>query len=362
MNLPSQTVQVNLGDRSYSIQIGIDLWSSLAESLQTLFQPTRLLVISDTTVGPLYEPKLREALSNRDWNITWHQMPAGESHKNLETVQKLYTDILDAGCDRRTVLVALGGGVVGDVAGFVAATLLRGLPYIQVPTTLLAMVDSSVGGKTGVDMPHGKNLIGAFYQPALVCCCLEALDTLPPREFSAGLAEVIKYGVIRDADLFARLESSIDKLKAGDIDERAAIVQRCCEIKAEVVSSDERESGLREILNFGHTVGHAIEAAGGYEAMLHGEAISIGMVVETAIASKRGADLGDLPERLKNLLLKADLPTRCGEVNLDRIWELMHADKKARAGEIRMVLPTRLGDVRTESGITRQEFDQAFDL
>jgi 3-dehydroquinate synthase len=360
MTQSSATVQVELGDRSYRIDIGESLWSHLAASVAEELCPTRLAVITDTHVGPLYNSKLSKAFEGRPWKTTFHQMTAGEQHKNLATVEQLYTEVLDAGCDRKTPILALGGGVPGDTAGFVAATLLRGLPFVQVPTTLLAMVDSSVGGKTGVDMPHGKNLIGAFHQPSLVVISLDTLKTLPRREFSAGLAEVIKYGVIWDRALFESLERDVEGLLAGDSGQLARVIQRCCEIKAEVVSKDERESGLREILNFGHTAGHALEAATAYGELLHGEAISIGMLVETALAELRGAQLGDLRGRLGRLLYRAGLPISWSASDLDRIWDLMHADKKARAGKIRMVLPTDLGQVESVSGISREEFEQAW--
>lgn len=362
MSHPARVVQVELGERSYPILIGSSLWSALAEEIASRFAPTRLAVISDSTVGPLYEPQLEAAFEDRPWKTSHHRMPAGESHKNLASVEALYHEILDVGCDRKTPILALGGGVPGDTAGFVAATLLRGLPFIQAPTTLLAMVDSSVGGKTGVDMPQGKNLIGAFHQPSLVVISLDTLKTLPQREISAGMAEVIKYGVIWDKELFGALEVGMEGLLSVDSEALPEVIARCCEIKAEVVSKDERESGLREILNFGHTVGHAIEAATEYGEWLHGEAISIGMLVETAIAETRGTQLGDLRGRLRGLLSRAALPTTPHKCDLDRIWRLMHADKKAREGRIRMVLPTRLGRVETVGGITQAEFEMGWKI
>jgi 3-dehydroquinate synthase len=362
MNAPSETVRVELGDRSYSIDIGLSLWDHLAQEIQSLFKPTRLIVVSDETVGRLYEPKLREAFASFDWKVSYHRMLPGEQNKNLDTVRDLYTEILDAGCDRKTPLIALGGGVPGDVGGFVAATILRGIPYVQVPTTLLAMVDSSVGGKTGVDMPHGKNLIGAFYQPSHVAISLDTLSTLPKRELSAGMAEVIKYGVIWDADFFAKLEAEMETLLKAEPNSLLPIVRRCCEIKAEVVSKDERESGLRAILNFGHTVGHAIEAAGAYGEFLHGEAIAIGMVVETAIAERLGKNLGDLRARLASLFDRAGLPTKPKQTDLDRIWTLMLADKKTLGGEIRLILPTCLGAVELVEGVDRELFAKAWEI
>lgn len=363
MNADSEVVHVDLGDRSYDIEIGVSLWGRLADVLTERFRPRRVAAVTDSNVGPLYESRLAGAFASSGVEISLHRMTAGEEHKNLATVARLYDEILTAGCDRRTPLIAMGGGVPGDVGGFVAATLLRGIPYIQVPTTLLAMVDSSVGGKTGVDAPQGKNLIGAFHQPALVAVSMEVLETLPARELSAGLAEVIKYGVIWDSTLFARLEASIEDLMNLRPDPLKATVRRCCEIKAEVVSKDEREEGLRAILNFGHTVGHALEAATEYGEYLHGEAISVGMVVETEIARLLGRDLGDLPGRLSNLFQRAKLPVEPPRtVDPERIWELMHSDKKTLGGDIRMVLPSELGKVDLVPGITREVFVKAWGM
>ncbi len=362
MNPQPETISVNLGDRSYPIEIGLSLWSHLAGYIEQLFHPSRVVVISDDRVGPLYGPHLKKTFGSQTWRTTFHWMKSGEQNKNLSTVQTLYAEILDAGCDRKTPIVALGGGVVGDTAGFIAATLLRGLSFVQVPTTLLAMVDSSVGGKTGVDMPQGKNLVGAFHQPSLVVISVDTLQTLPPREVRTGMAEVIKYGVIWDETFFTGLETKMDCLMKGDEQERIKIIRRCCEIKAEVVSKDERESGLREILNFGHTVGHAIEAANEYGHLLHGEAVSIGMIVETAIAEQRGLVKGTVRHRLHDLLQRTGLPFSPPECDLERIWNLMLADKKTRGGSIRMVLPLAMGRVETVGGIEREEFEKAWNL
>lgn len=353
-------VPVNLGDRSYSILIGANLWESLAERMATVLKPTRVVVISDTQVGPLYEGSLEKVFTARNWKTTYHRMRAGEENKNLASINQLYHEILDTGCDRKTPVVALGGGVPGDTAGFVAATLLRGLPFVQVPTTLLAMVDSSVGGKTGVDMPQGKNLVGAFHQPALVVISTDTLGTLPIREVRAGMAEVIKYGVIRDEDFFRSLEQApVDSTNLGSA-RLEQVIARCCEIKAEVVSADERESGLREILNFGHTVGHAIEAATEYGAFLHGEAVSIGMVVECAIARNRNLVSNKVFDEVSDVLSRHQLPIHVPDIGTERIWALMHSDKKAREGKIRMVLPDRLGSVRTVEGLGKGDLDRAW--
>ncbi len=361
MNPQPGTIFVDLGDRAYPIEIGQSLWRHLAEKIEALFHPSRIIVITDEVVGALYEPPVKEVFKSGTWQTTYHRMPSGEKHKNLSTVQKLYSEILDTGCDRKTPIVALGGGVVGDTAGFVAATLLRGLPLVQVPTTLLAMVDSSVGGKTGVDMPQGKNLVGAFHQPSLVVISVDTLKTLPVREIRAGMAEVIKYGVIWDSDFFTGLEARAEALMAGDENERIKVIRRCCEIKAEVVSKDERESGLREILNYGHTVGHAIEAATEYGHLLHGEAVSIGMVVESALAQQLGLVDGSVQQRLRDLLRKTGLPVSPPVCDPERIWNLMLSDKKTRGGSIRMVLPVALGRVETVSGIERKELEKAWD-
>lgn len=360
MTTSVEQISVNLGDRSYPIEIGLSLWDRLSEGIERLFHPRRVVVVSDDKVGPVYEPFLVKAFEVRSWKTSFHHMPAGEQHKNLATVQGLYSEILDAGCDRKTPVVALGGGVPGDTAGFVAATLLRGLPFIQVPTTLLAMVDSSVGGKTGVDMPQGKNLVGAFHQPSLVVISVDTLKSLPIREFKAGMAEVIKYGVIWDPNLFSELEAWAETLLAGDVEGMISVIRRCCEIKAEVVSRDERENGLREILNFGHTVGHAIETQAGYGEFLHGEAVATGMVIETAIAEQRGMVSGSVRGRLTALLQRAGLPLTPPACDLGRIWNLMGSDKKARVGNIRIVLPVAMGRVQTVDDITREEFEAAW--
>lgn len=273
-----QEVSINLGERSYSIVIGGGLLAD-AVSYDGLPRATAAVIVSNTTVAPLYIALLRKALAVHYAKIYEVQLPDGEEHKNWQTLQRIFDVLLEQGCDRKTLLFALGGGVVGDMTGFAAASYMRGVPFVQVPTTLLSQVDSSVGGKTGINHPLGKNMVGAFYQPQRVICDLDVLVTLPAREFSAGLAEVIKYGPIADMDFFEWLERSMDDLVAHESDALAHAVRRSCEIKAAVVGQDERESGLRAILNFGHTFGHAIEAGMGYGVWLHGEGVGAGMVM-----------------------------------------------------------------------------------
>jgi 3-dehydroquinate synthase len=272
-------------------------------------------------------------------------VPAGEKSKRLAVVEKCYDQLAAHRLERKSFIVALGGGVVGDLAGFVAATYLRGIPFVQAPTTLLAQVDSSVGGKTGVNLRAGKNLVGAFYQPQLVLCDLDALKTLPKREYISGLAEVIKYGVIYDAILFAQLERNLPKLLTRDAAMLAAVIARCCEIKADVVGKDETEGGLRAILNFGHTIGHAIENCSGYGKFLHGEAISIGQAVAAKLSHKiLGLPSGDA-ERIEKLFVQAGLPVKIqlNSARRKRLFAAMKLDKKVNAGEITFVLAEKIG-------------------
>ena len=280
-----RVVKVPLGERSYSILIGTGLLRRLGAECDKLELGQRCAVISDRNVAPRYAQAALLSLTNAGFSPLLITVPAGETAKSMTQVQACYDQLAKHRLERKSFIVALGGGVVGDLAGFVAATYLRGIDFVQVPTTLLAQVDSSVGGKVGVNLKAGKNLVGAFYQPRLVLCDLEALKLLPPRQFRSGLAEVIKYGIIYDAALFKRLELNLLRVLRQDEDTLAEIVARCCQIKAEVVGQDEKESGLRAILNFGHTIGHAIEAISGYGAYLHGEAISIGQVAAARLSS-----------------------------------------------------------------------------
>jgi 3-dehydroquinate synthase len=339
--MTSTHVQVALGPSSYAIRIG----SALLGAPDVVAQTARgagALIVTNTTVGPLYAPTLERALAPHHAQVRTLALPDGEQHKNWETLNRVFDTLLAGGAGRDTTLYALGGGVVGDLTGFAAACYMRGVPFVQVPTTLLAQVDSSVGGKTGINHPLGKNMIGAFYQPRLVVCDLDTLRTLPPRELSAGLAEVIKYGPIADMAFFDWIEVHIDALRALDPEAVAHAVRRCCEIKAQVVAQDEREGGLRAILNFGHTFGHAIEAGLGYGAWLHGEGVAAGMVMAAHLSRELGLVDAAFVQRLTALIARAGLPTRGPALdardNAGRYLALMRVDKKARAGAIRFVL------------------------
>jgi 3-dehydroquinate synthase len=342
---PMRVVKVPLEDRSYSIFIGSDLLSQLGTECLRRKLGQRCAIISDTNVAPRYGSRVTTALQSAGFDPVLLTVPAGETAKSLRSVQTCYDQLATHRLERKSFIVALGGGVVGDLAGFVAATYLRGIAFVQVPTTLLAQVDSSVGGKVGINLQAGKNLVGAFYQPRFVLCDLGSLDTLPPREFAAGLAEVIKYGIIYDAGLFKRLERDLPKLLEQDRTVLSAVIARCCAIKAEVVGQDETESGLRAILNFGHTIGHALEAISGYGQFLHGEAISIGQVA----AARLSAELTGLPhrdvERIVNLFSRAGLPTqiKLNRTRQKRLFDAMKLDKKVSSGEIKFVLARKIG-------------------
>lgn len=338
----SQQVRIALGDRSYDILIGGGLLAD-ASAWQGLPAAAAALIVTNTTVAPLYAARLRAALAGRYRTVHEVVLPDGEDHKDWPTLNRIFDALLAHGCDRKTVLFALGGGVVGDMAGFAAASYMRGVPFVQVPTTLLAQVDSSVGGKTAINHPQGKNMIGAFYQPARVVCDLDTLDTLPPRELSAGLAEVIKYGPIADPAFLAWIEANIDALVRRDRAALAHAVRRSCEIKAEVVGQDEREAGLRAILNFGHTFGHAIEAGLGYGEWLHGEAVGCGMVMALQLSRRLGLVDEAFVRRVTALIERAGLPTVGPDLGAERYLELMRVDKKSEAGEIRFVVIERPG-------------------
>jgi 3-dehydroquinate synthase len=338
----TQHVDIDLGDRRYPIAIGHGLldhpaaWAGLPSAAQAV-------VVTNDTVAPLYLARLQRALASVYGQVHAVVLPDGEAYKDWASLQRVFDALLGHACDRKTVLFALGGGVIGDMTGFAAACYMRGVPFVQVPTTLLAQVDSSVGGKTAINHPLGKNMIGAFYQPLRVVCDLDTLDTLPPREFSAGLAEVIKYGPIYDLAFWRWIDDHIDDLMARDPEAVAYAVRRSCEIKAEVVAQDERESGLRAILNFGHTFGHAIEAGMGYGAWLHGEAVGCGMVMAARLSQRLGCLSAERVEALRGLIERAGLPVvgprlGAGQANAAAYLQHMRVDKKAEAGAIRFVL------------------------
>ena len=360
----TERVRIDLGDRSYDIAIGGQL---LADPGTYAHVPAAAmaLIVTNTTVRPLYARQLASALAGRYTRVHVVELPDGEAYKDWTTLNLIFDALLGQGADRKTVLYALGGGVVGDMTGFAAASYMRGVPFVQVPTTLLAQVDSSVGGKTAINHPLGKNMIGAFYQPQLVVCDLDSLATLPPRELSAGLAEIIKYGPIADMAFLGWIEANLDALLACDPAAMAHAVKRSCEIKAWVVGQDEREAGLRAILNFGHTFGHAIESGLGYGEWLHGEGVGCGMVMAAHLSQRLGLVDMAFVQRLTALVARAGLPVR-GPVldntdNAGRYLALMRLDKKSEAGEIKFVVidgPGRAAVRGAPDALVREVIDQ----
>jgi 3-dehydroquinate synthase len=354
------SVKVPLGNRGYTIRIGAGALDELGPRCQGLGLGRRCAIVSDTHVAPLYGGRLEASLRKAGFEPVTIEVRAGEKSKRLQVVGHCLDRLAHARLERRSFVVALGGGVVGDLAGFVAATYLRGIAFVQVPTSLLAQVDSSVGGKVGVNLAAGKNLVGAFHQPRLVLCDVTTLRTLPRRELAAGFSEVVKYGVIRDARLFARLEREADRLMALDEAVLTAVIARCCRIKAEVVGQDETEGGVRAILNFGHTIGHALEAIHRYGRLLHGEAIAIGQVAAARLSERRMGFPAADTERLRRLLDRIGLPTelRLAAARQDDWMRAMRLDKKVRDGQIRFVLARRLGQVRHGQTVAEDEITE----
>ena len=330
-------VAIALGDRSYDILIGAGLLDN-PPSFDGLPRAPCAVIVTDTTVAPLYAERLRKSLAVRHARVLQIDLPDGEAHKGWASLNAIFDALLAAQCDRKTLLYALGGGVVGDITGFAAACYMRGIDFVQVPTTLLAQVDSSVGGKTAINHPRGKNMIGAFHQPQRVIADLATLSTLPKREVAAGLAEVIKYGPIADDAFLVWLEAHVDDLLDLDAEALAHAVRRSCEIKAGVVAQDEREGGLRAILNFGHTFGHAIETGLGYGEWLHGEAVGCGMVMAADLSVRLGLIDAAYAQRLTRLIERAGLPTVGPSLGVERYLALMRGDKKAEDGAIRFVV------------------------
>ncbi len=336
------TVNVDLGDRAYPIHIGDGLIGR-TELFAPHIKGAAVTIVTNTTVDPLYGDTLRAALAPLGKQVNTVVLPDGESYKQWETLNLIFDGLLGSRADRKTTLIALGGGVVGDMTGFAAACYMRGVPFIQVPTTLLSQVDSSVGGKTGINHPLGKNMIGAFYQPQAVIADIGALRTLPDRELAAGVAEVIKTGAIADTAFFDWIEASVEALNRREPAVLTEAVKRSCEIKASVVAADEREGGLRAILNFGHTFGHAIEAGLGYGEWLHGEAVGCGMVMAADLSVRLGRLDDASRQRLNRVIAAAHLPVRAPELGAARYVELMQVDKKAEAGAIKFIVLDRLG-------------------
>ena len=339
-----EKIEVSLGERSYSIVLDSDFLANIGQELSLINFPKRIAVVSNPTVDNLYGAMTRLSLENSGFIPQQFNIPDGEKYKTHKTLQSIYDFLLENEFDRGCGIVALGGGVVGDIAGFAAATFLRGIPYVQVPTTLLAQVDSSVGGKTAVNHPLGKNLIGAFYQPELVFIDAATLNTLEPRDVSAGMAEVIKYGVISDSDFFCWLEDNILNLKNRKPESIIYAVKKSCQIKAEIVAQDEREGAVRAYLNYGHTFGHAIENLTGYGQFKHGEAVSIGMVVAAKISAQKGFCLQQDVQRLIDLLSAFDLPIDPPDFSLDEYVVAMQRDKKVKQGVLTLVLNRGIGE------------------
>ena len=338
-----QTLHLDLGKHSYPIHIGHGLLDRAHEWIAPLIKTPRVAIVSNETVAPLYLDRLQNALEKSGIGALPIILPEGEQYKTAETWLTIQDALLAARCERNTTLIALGGGVVGDIAGFAAATFQRGIDFIQIPTTLLAQVDSSVGGKTGINHPRGKNMIGAFYQPRMVLIDTDALATLPARELSAGLAEVIKYGLIRNAEFFVWLENHLDALLAGDADALQYAIGQSCACKAEIVAADERETGERALLNLGHTFGHALEAEFGYGNWLHGEAVAAGTMMAAAASKARGW-LNDADcERIARLFERAHLPVRIPPADVERLLDWMRGDKKVASGKLRLVLLETIG-------------------
>jgi 3-dehydroquinate synthase len=346
------TVHVNLGPRSYDIEIGSGNLTAVARFCDAEADDAHAVIITDSNVDELYVDPVSDALAEAGSEVDVLSVEPGESSKCAEVAAELWENMLDAGADRKSVVVAVGGGVVGDLAGFVAATFGRGLRFLQVPTTLLAQVDSSVGGKVGINLPGGKNMVGAFWQPRGVVIDVSVLGSLPDREYRAGLAEVVKYGVIQDAEFFAYLEKNVELINKRDAAALTYIVKRCCRLKADVVEKDEREeTGLRSILNYGHTFGHAFEAATGYEQLLHGEGVAIGMMCAARLAERLGRMDATFVERQRKLLTTFGLSLDVPDVDRDEVIELMYHDKKVEHGKLRFVLPSRMGRVELVPGI-----------
>lgn len=347
-----EVVNVRLKERSYPIYIGRGLLKEVGDRLNKVNADTKAVVITNPLVNGLYGDVIKNSLKKANFKVSFTEIPDGEEYKTLETACKIYNRLIDEKMERQSLLIALGGGVIGDITGFVAATFLRGVSYIQVPTTLLAHIDSSIGGKTAVNHPKGKNLIGAFYQPKAVFIDVDTLRTLSKKDILCGAAEIIKYGVIRDSNFFEYLENNIKKLI--NLDEKVLIhtVKRACEIKTDVVSRDERETGLRAILNFGHTIGHAIESTTDYKKYRHGEAVAIGMVYASKLSLEFGLCNNKDCTRVVNLIKKAGLPTTISDLDIDAIIDSMHLDKKVKEEKVRFVLMRKIGSVEIHSGIS----------
>ncbi len=351
-------MRVELGDRSYEIHIGSNWLDKLVSQLNFVHKGSKLVIISDANVARLAGDRVLELLRNAGFQVEMAVFPGGEEHKNLATILSLSETMVETGLDRKSTVIALGGGIVGDVAGFAASIYMRGIDYIQVPTTLLAQVDSSVGGKTGVNLPKGKNLVGTFYQPSLVFIDVDFGDSLPAREYLTGLAEVLKYGIIWDLEFFAYLEKNADKIARRDKECLQHIVFRCCQIKADIVAQDEKENGVRALLNLGHTFGHAFEALTDYRLYNHGEAVAIGIVCASRLSNELGILTRQDLERIHNLITQLGLPVAYSSLEKRDIIQQMYKDKKTVGGKLQLVLPVGLGRSQVFSDISETQIAQ----
>lgn len=363
-SIDTETLNVKLGARSYPIHIGNKLLSHAGELIKETFAPNRCFIISDENVSRHYMDEVATSLQNAGISGAFIELPAGESTKSFTQLESLLTTLLSYKPDRKTALIALGGGVIGDLTGFAASILLRGVPFVQIPTSLLAQVDSSVGGKTGINSEHGKNLIGSFYQPELVIIDTDTLHTLPERELNAGIAEVIKYGCINKPDFFDWLEKNVDKLMVRDTPALTHAIKTCCDAKAQIVSEDEKESGIRALLNLGHSFGHALEKLAGYNGLLlHGEAVAIGMVMAFDCSARHGQCNPRAVERVRTLLEKSLLPVAANHLNLQgkaaSLIEAMRGDKKNSNDKLTLVLANAIGEAYLSQEI---EYDDLKDL
>lgn len=357
-----RTVEVALGKRSYRIVVGAGLLEQCGPQVAAVLSPGKALVVTDETVAGLYLAAAERSLSKAGFAVSSIAVPPGEESKSHKQLLELYQSCFESHLERSSLVVALGGGVVGDLAGYAAATYLRGMPYVQAPTTLLAQADSSVGGKTAVNLPGGKNLVGAFHQPSLVLADVATLATLNDRQFASGMAEVVKHAMIRDEALFELLEKVSDKLERRDAATLEEVVAWNCRIKAGVVAADERESGLRAILNYGHTVGHAIETVASYGAYTHGEAVALGINAEADIARQRGDITLDEHVRQQDLLERVGLPSRLrAKLSAEKLLSAMQHDKKVQGGRVRFVLPTAVGKVHVVDDVTEAELNEALE-
>lgn len=342
----SHQISVDLGDRSYPIYVGRGMLSAIAPTLQKHGLTGRVALITDANVAMHYQRAIEKHLRHFGYDTYSIVVPPGERHKSLTRAGKIYSELLHGGIDRKSFVLALGGGVIGDLAGFVAATYQRGIPHVQVPTTLLAQVDSSVGGKVAINLPMGKNMIGAFYQPSVVWVDGETLNTLPFRELICGMGEVVKYGIALDADLFTYVEAHLDEILKRNPEHLLHVQTRCLAIKSHIVSEDEKETGRRAILNLGHTIGHALEAAGDYRFFKHGEAVLLGTVAESYIAKEMGLVSSDVHTRIVDTIRRLPIKRGVGNLNAQQVVRLMKGDKKSTEGVVRFVLPAKIGEAK----------------